>query len=132
MFELTIKGDIASAHFIEGYKGPCQHLHGHTYNIEITIKSEQLNKIGMIADFSQLKSSFKEFLNHMDHACLNDLDFFKENSPTAEMIAKYVYSEFSAILDNFKDEQTGEAKSLRLDRVRVFESDLTSATYYES
>ena len=120
MFELAIQGDIASAHFIPGYEGLCKNLHGHTWKIEVYILSEQLDKLGMVADFRDLKKKLKTFLKHIDHVCLNDLAYFKDNLPTTENIAKYVYTNFSK-----------EVEPLDLSRVRVWESDTTSVTYYE-
>jgi len=120
MFELSVVGDIASAHFLPGYDGPCKDLHGHTWKIEVSLVSDTLDDIGMVIDFRVVKRKLKELLEPIDHVCLNDLDYFKENSPTTENIAKYVY-------DNFGKEVT----PLKLNKVRVWESDTSSVTYYE-
>ena len=119
MFELTIKGDIASAHFLRGYPGKCKDLHGHTWKVEVFLQKEQLNAIGMVEDFALLKKQFKAFLERLDHKCLNELDYFKEVNPTAENIAKYIYEEFQK-----------ETKDLKVVKVQVWESDLASASYY--
>ncbi len=120
MFELSIRGDIASAHFIEGYQGKCKNLHGHTWKIEVTIVSDQLDDIGMVADFAVLKKQLCEVLAVIDHVCLNDLAYFKEHSPTTENIAKYIYKHFKKAIE-----------PLRTKHVRVWESDTSSVTYYE-
>ena len=64
MFELSIKGDIAAAHFLRGYEGPCKNLHGHTWKIEVTCISSQLDSIGMVADFAMLKKYLKELIKN--------------------------------------------------------------------
>lgn len=120
MFELSITDHIASAHFLRGYDGPCKDLHGHTWKIEITLESDQLNAIGLVVDFQDVKKKLKAFLMKLDHVCLNDLPFFKDVNPSTENIAKYVYQQFSA-----------ECRPFQLRRVRVWESDLASITYYE-
>ena len=120
MFELKVKGDIASAHFLRGYEGPCKDLHGHTWQIEITIKSDQLNTIGMVVDFIEIKRQLKEFLKPLDHVCLNDLPYFKRNNPTTENIAQYIFEEFSKVI-----------KPVILEKVQVWESETSSATYYK-
>ena len=56
MFELSVKGDFASAHFLRGYEGKCKTLHGHTWKVELTIESDKLDKIGMVADFALVKA----------------------------------------------------------------------------
>ena len=120
MFELSVTGDIASAHFLPGYEGPCKNLHGHTWKIEVTAQSKALDKIGMVVDFKEIKMKLKGFLGHLDHVCLNDLTYFKKNNPTTENIAKYIYENFSK-----------EIAPLRIAKVRVWESESSSITYYE-
>jgi 6-pyruvoyltetrahydropterin/6-carboxytetrahydropterin synthase len=120
MFELSVTGDIASAHFLPGYEGPCRDLHGHTWKIEVSILSDKLDEIGMVVDFRETKMKLKGFLVHIDHVCLNDLSYFKENAPTTENIAKYIYRNFA-----------GEVSPLKISKVRVWESETASVTYYE-
>ena len=120
MFELTIKDSIASAHFLRGYEGMCKNLHGHTWKIEVVISSSSLDKIGMVADFIDIKKKLKSFLSALDHVCLNDLPYFKEHNPTTENIAKYIYQNFSK-----------QVALLKISRVQVWESDSASVTYYE-
>ena len=120
MFELTVKDEISSAHFLRGYPGKCKDMHGHTWKIEVSLLGEKLNDIGMVTDFAVLKKQFKEFLSALDHTCLNDIEFFKENNPTAENIAAYIFQGFSKVV-----------APLRIKQVRVWESDRASAIYYE-
>jgi len=120
MFELCIKGDIASAHFLRGYEGKCKDLHGHTWTIEVFLENDQLDDIGMVADFAVLEKQLKEFLKSIDHVCLNDLKYFKENNPTTENIAQYIYQNFADVI-----------KPLALAKVTVWESDLCGVTYHE-
>lgn len=120
MFELSLKGDIASAHFLRGYPGKCKDMHGHTWKVEVFMKSGQLNELGMVEDFAVLKKQFKQFLEALDHKCLNDLEYFKTVNPTAENIAKYIYQHYRP-----------DAVSLKVFKVQVWESDMASASYYE-
>jgi len=120
MFELSVKGNIASAHFLKGYEGKCKDLHGHTWRIEVVIASDQLNTIGMVADFAVLKKQLREFLMVIDHVCLNDLPYFKKANPTTENIAKYIYTHFSKTI-----------APLEIKTVQVWESDSASVVYYE-
>ena len=120
MFELSIKDHIASAHFLRGYEGRCKDLHGHTWKIEVVIAGNQLDAIGMVADFAVLKKQLKEFLTAIDHVCLNDLPYFKEVNPTTENIAMYIYTHFEKDID-----------PLKIKTVQVWESDSASVVYYE-
>lgn len=120
MFELSIQGDIASAHFLRGYEGKCRNLHGHTWKIEVVVVSGQLDGAGMIADFALLKKQLKGFLETIDHVCLNDLPYFQEVNPTAENIARYIYARFGGVI-----------APLKIKKVRVWESDTSGVAYYE-
>jgi len=121
MYELKIKDSFASAHFLRGYQGPCEKLHGHTWKLEITISSDKLNDIGLVVDFKDIKKKLKEFLNGLDHVCLNeDVSFFKKENPSTENMARYIYKEFAKECQPFKIEQ-----------VQVWESDNSSVAYYE-
>lgn len=120
MFELTVTGDIAAAHFLRGYDGPCKDLHGHTWKLEVTIVAETLNDIGLVMDFRDVKKKLREFLAHLDHVCLNDLPYFKDHNPSTEELARYIYREF-----------TPQCAPFQLVRVRVWESESSSVTYYE-
>jgi len=120
MYELSVTSDIACAHFVRGHEGKCKNLHGHTWKVEISIQSHQLDSIGMVADFAVIKKQLREFLSVLDHTCLNDLDYFKQVNPTSENIARYIYEQFSQII-----------RPLKLSKVRVWESDTSSITYRE-
>ena len=82
-----------AAHFLNGYVGACQNLHGHSYKLEITIESERLDSSGMVVDFKQIKEFTRQLLERYDHSCLNELDEYKANSPTAENMAREIYEE---------------------------------------
>ena len=120
VFELSVKGDIASAHFLRGYPGKCKDLHGHTWKVEVFLRGESLNELGMVEDFAVLKKKFKEFLDGLDHKNLNELPPFQQVNPTAENIAKFIYDTFGR-----------QAAPLLVGRVRVWESDVASAIYYQ-
>ncbi len=120
MFELTVRGEFSSAHFLRDYRGQCRNLHGHTWKVAVTIKGNKLNKIGVMADFVELKAHLHELMKQLDHACLNDLKFFATHNPTTENIARFIYTEYAK-----------RVKPLKMVRVQVFESDRADVVYYE-
>ncbi len=120
MFELTVRGEFSSAHFLRAYRGKCRKLHGHTWKVEVTVKGNRLDKIGVMADFVGLKAHLEHIMGRLDHACLNELNAFKSCNPTTENLAKYIYKEYAAA-----------AKPLKMVRVRVWESDRADVVYYE-
>jgi 6-pyruvoyltetrahydropterin/6-carboxytetrahydropterin synthase len=62
------------AHALYQYDGLCKNIHGHTYNMEITLLGEIRNekghpKDGMVMDFAKLKMLVKDkIVNKYDHA----------------------------------------------------------------
>jgi len=121
MFIISIKTDFSAAHSIKGYKGNCSQLHGHNYKVEVNVKADKANKIGMCIDFRKLKKVSKNVINCLDHKNLNDISFFKKNNPTAESIAKFIY-------EKTKKELKGK---LYLYSVKVWETDEYAVTYTE-
>ena len=59
---------FASAHFLSGF-GKCDHLHGHNYNLRVTVKGEIGEKHALI-DFSILKKQLVEVIAPLDHKIL--------------------------------------------------------------
>ncbi len=121
MYELMIKDEFAAAHNLRNYKGKCEHLHGHNYNVEVYLESKELNHQGLALDFSILKRKLNKVLKDLDHKYLNkDIEFFKKNNPSAENIAKFIYLELKK-----------QIKKCKLKKVSVWESDYAKASYYE-
>jgi 6-pyruvoyltetrahydropterin/6-carboxytetrahydropterin synthase len=120
MFELTVRGDFSSAHFLRDYQGQCRNLHGHTWKVAVTVKGEKLDEIGVMADFVGMKKHLKDILVKLDHACLNDQDFFKAHNPTAENLACYIYQEYKKLI-----------APVALVKVQVWESERADVVYYE-
>ncbi len=64
------------AHTLHGYDGLCRNIHGHSYNLEVTISGEPRNKPGhpkdgMVLDFSELKEIVKtHVVIPFDHALM--------------------------------------------------------------
>lgn len=78
-----------AAHYLTRYHGQCEHLHGHSYKLRVTVQGE-IQENGLVIDFKILKKIVKErILDKYDHRCFND---FFEN-PTAEIIAQHFWDE---------------------------------------
>jgi 6-pyruvoyltetrahydropterin/6-carboxytetrahydropterin synthase len=115
MYKLKLKHHFDAAHqLILDYKSPCVKLHGHRWEVEVTIKTNYLDKNGMIVDFKLLK----EIINHLDHCIINDKVEF---NPTAENIAKYIYEQIQRVLNS--EHTVNETE------VTIWESPEASITY---
>ena len=119
MFEIAVEDTFDAAHFLRGYQGSCERLHGHTYKVQIVLRTEGVDATGISADFREVKSALRDALAELDHQCLNDLAPFTEVNPTAENLACYLF-------DSIKP-----ALSAPLHRVTVWETPTSSATYFK-
>ncbi len=71
---------------IHGYQGPCASLHGHEYEVEVTVAGE-MDSVGMAVDFADIKRVclgwIKEHLDHTTIVCESDtalLDFLQREN----------------------------------------------------
>lgn len=85
MFYIQKSMEISAAHRLNlSYQSKCQNLHGHNWHVTIYCKAEELNKDGMVCDFTHIKKAIHEKL---DHQYLNDILPF---NPTAENMARWM------------------------------------------
>jgi len=116
-----VEKNFSSAHFLKGYQGNCKNIHGHNYKVQLFVKGETLDKIGLLADYRILKRELSIIIKPIDHVLLNDVFDF---NPSAELVAKFIYQEYQKILYKIN-------KSIRLSKVILWETEKTNATYYE-
>ena len=98
MYQISVRQHFDAAHFLRGYKGKCESVHGHRFEVVVTIQSKVLNDIGIAYDFLELKNNLNEILSLFDHRSLNDISLFKNINPSAENIARVIYEELQAKL----------------------------------
>lgn len=122
MFELDIQREFSAAHRLKGYKGDCSELHGHNWTVQVFIRSEKLDEVGIALDFKVLKKELDQILSELDHKDLNQHEVFSKNNPTSENIAMYIYRKLDAKI-------TGG--TVKVHKVRVCESPSSGATYFE-
>ena len=123
MYEITVIVEFEAAHRIVDYPGKCNRLHGHNWSVEVTVAGKQLNELGMLIDFRELKNEVNQVIGKLDHIYLNELEEFKVHNPTAENLACYIYSELK------KKQISGNSIIIR--SVKVWESPKSAVTYSE-
>src|SRR5689334_8387715 len=125
MFEVTVEDTFAAGHALRGYRGKCENPHGHNYRVRVTLAGEELDHIGLLYDFKDLKAAMGEVIDRLDHQFLNDLEPFKNLNPSAENLARYFYHETNAQLHAATNGRE------RVKDVIVWETDTTTARYFE-
>jgi 6-pyruvoyltetrahydropterin/6-carboxytetrahydropterin synthase len=122
MYTLTVETKFASAHQLREYKGKCENLHGHSWKVQVVVKAQSLNQLGLAMDFTDLKRLTNEIVNSLDHVCLNDLPPFADINPSSENISRWIF-------ESLKNKVA--VYSVTLKAVTVWESETASATYTE-
>lgn len=69
------------AHALKGYDGPCKNIHGHSYELKVTVAGRPITeenhpKLGMVVDFGDLKKIVRQaVIDEFDHALVlkNDM-----------------------------------------------------------
>lgn len=133
---VTSRFAFDAAHRILGHASKCAYLHGHTYHLEVTVTAHQLDALGMVIDFDDLKALVrKAVLERWDHATLlSEQDPLVSaisavqaeapekvvtfaNNPTAEVLTREAWEAISQALP----------PGLRLLKVRIEETPACSS-----
>ena len=106
MFTVTRLIHFCYGHRLLDYAGKCRHPHGHNGKVEITIRRDKLDRLGMVMDFEDIKSTVQKWVDsELDHKMLlNKRDplvkilkgmgepvVVMDGNPTAENIAKLIF-----------------------------------------
>jgi len=134
MHLVTKRIDFCYGHRLLDYDGICKHPHGHNAVVEVDVRTDQLDKRNMVADFSDIKRIVKGWIDReLDHKMLLRHDdplvsplealgepiYKLESNPTVERIAKLIYD---------KSREQG----LAIQAVRVWETPSSFASYSEA
>lgn len=109
--------EFDAAHRVLGHAGPCAYLHGHRYRLQVVVEAPDLNALGMLIDFGEIKRIVNEQLvSKWDHAALFRYDdplvpavqqaqpdapervITLPDNPTAEVMAKTAFQEIAKAL----------------------------------
>jgi 6-pyruvoyltetrahydropterin/6-carboxytetrahydropterin synthase len=69
----------------------CSRMHGHSYEVTLSVRGELDHDSGMLVDFGTVKAAFEPLRKRLDHATLNDVPGL--GNPTAEMLAVWIWDE---------------------------------------
>ena len=100
--EITVvkEFEFEAAHYLPDYDGPCKRMHGHSYRLQVGMTGSINPKTGMVIDFSKLKKLVGEFVDFMDHECLNTIksNAFPAMMPTAEYMVLWLSLKLTSFL----------------------------------
>jgi 6-pyruvoyltetrahydropterin/6-carboxytetrahydropterin synthase len=119
MYELTVRDHFDAAHSLRGYQGECSALHGHTWDVEVTVRGEALDEVGIVYDFKTLKEDLHAVLAAYDHVLLDAVAPFDTMNATAENLARVVFEGMSRVV----------GQSVCLVEVAVWESPIAKVIF---
>lgn len=67
----------------------CARLHGHSFQVRITVAGEPGADNGWVMDFADIKKAFKPLRERLDHYYLNEIEGLE--NPTSENIARWIW-----------------------------------------
>ena len=106
MFRVTKEISFCYGHRLLNYAGKCRNLHGHNGRAVVTLEAPELDALGMVVDFTEIKRSLGTWIDetldhrmilHRDDPAIPELRRLGEPfievdvNPTAEMIAKLIF-----------------------------------------
>ena len=119
MIYLTTRNTLYSSHQLKNHKGKCATLHGHQYEIELTlkapyetIKNNDCNFLIDLYDFDKIW----ETLFPTDHVNINEIT--NEDNPSVEYLSKWIYDKL-------------KPKLKELYSVKIYETPTNYCTYKE-
>ncbi|MEM8680030.1 MAG: 6-carboxytetrahydropterin synthase [Planctomycetota bacterium] len=69
--EIMRRVRFCAGHRLLNHGGKCESLHGHNYQAEFYVTGDQVDDVGRLIDFAQLKKLFKGWIDdNWDHAML--------------------------------------------------------------
>jgi len=120
MYQVCVEEHFDAAHFLRGYRGKCEALHGHRFRVVVRVSAPSVDEVGLAYDFTELKRHLRDILSHFDHTCLNEVAPFDSLNPSSENIATTVYNELQVAL---------AGASVSLACVEVWESPQSGVAY---
>lgn len=140
MFYLKRHFTFAGGHRLSKHPGKCFSIHGHNYDVWVTVKAPQLDKNDMVMDFSDLKKHVDPLIDEFDHCLVvNECDkemtkplkkrgmrvmVLGDFDPTAESMAAYIFVRLN-------DKFIRLYNDIKVHEVEVFENVKSSAIYRE-
>lgn len=100
---ITKQFSFETGHALYGYDGKCKNLHGHSYNLSVTVIGKPIAdsknvKLGMVIDFGDLKKIVtEEIVDIYDHATV-----FNKNTPHLELANELKKREHNVLLVDYQ------------------------------
>ena len=97
MFAVTVRDHMMIAHSFRGdVFGPAQRLHGATYVVDATFRSETLDADGIVVDIGRATEVLREVLGVLTYRNLDDDPDLAGRNTTTEVLAQVLADRLAA------------------------------------
>lgn len=131
MITCTRRIEFDAAHRILNHESKCKMLHGHRYAVEATFVANNLDDLGRVIDFGEIKEVLGKWIDdNFDHNTIlsikdkalgNEIEkqtgqkiFYLDENPTAENIAKFLHEKICP--------QLFANKNVQCKKIRIYET----------
>lgn len=142
---ITKHFDFETAHALYGYDGKCKNIHGHSYQLYVTIIGTPIDdltnvKNGMVLDFGDLKKLVKsEIVDIFDHATVLNkksphvklAEKIKPHSPKV-LLVNYQPTSENMLVDFAKKISDKLPKHVTLHSLKLYETNNSYAEWFAS
>jgi 6-pyruvoyltetrahydropterin/6-carboxytetrahydropterin synthase len=140
IIRVTKEFRFEAAHALKGYDGPCRNVHGHSYELAVTVTGTPVSdkassKYGMVMDFGDLKCMIKSsIIDLFDHALILR-DSMKDDGliPEGEPFTNVVYVDYQPTSENILIDFASRIRLLLPEGITLYRLVLreTSSSYAE-
>ncbi|MCJ7692175.1 MAG: 6-carboxytetrahydropterin synthase [Sedimentisphaerales bacterium] len=117
MFTVSVETHFWASHQLTMPDGSKEPAHRHNWSVRAEVGAEKLTSSGFVIDFLSLRKMLDNIVAQFDNIPLEKIDYFQQNNPSAENVAKYIYEKLEPKLPN----------GLKVQSVRVTEGPNYSA-----
>ncbi|RMH44314.1 MAG: 6-carboxytetrahydropterin synthase QueD [Deltaproteobacteria bacterium] len=89
----------------------CARMHGHSYEVQVTVAGEVDPEFGWLVDFAEIDAVVRPLIAQLDHRVLNDIDGL--DNPTCEHLTRWIYDRIRARLPMVAAVAVAETRSSR-------------------
>jgi 6-pyruvoyltetrahydropterin/6-carboxytetrahydropterin synthase len=127
IIRVTKEFRFEAAHALIGYDGVCSNIHGHSYELSVTVQGNPIPdagspKNGMVIDFTDLKKIvMKDIIDLFDHALILPSGFKKkEIRELGEPFGNIVLVDYQPTIENLLIDFAGRIKTLLPPGIKLF------------
>ena len=106
VIRITKEFKFEMAHALKGYDGLCRNIHGHSYELLVTISGIPVSdtdstKLGMVMDFGDLKKIVRmSIIDEFDHALVLNRESAEDYNMDAEMFGRTILVDYQPTSEN--------------------------------